>query len=86
MPKVLRTSKNNFATETELIELGATVIDNLNELKEAQLEAQWRYESLNSKFDDKSYDEDFEDTLTRKYEEGFADALAYALRLIGKGN
>lgn len=37
---------------------------------------------LNSKFDDDSYDEEYEDTLTRKYEEGFSDALSMALELL----
>lgn len=37
---------------------------------------------LNSKFDDDNYDEEYEDTLERKYQEGFSDALSMALELL----
>ena len=43
------------------------------------------FNELNSKFDDDNYDEEFEDTLTRKYEEGYSDALAMVIRLLEKG-
>ena len=40
------------------------------------------WKSLESAFDDEDYDEDYDDTLTRKYEEGYSDALAMVLRLL----
>jgi hypothetical protein len=44
------------------------------------------WKSLESAFDDESYDEDYDDTLTRKYEEGYSDALAMVLQLLeGEG-
>jgi len=45
------------------------------------------YEDYTSKSEESGSDEDFQDTLERKYEEGFSDALAMALRVLdGKSN
>lgn len=44
------------------------------------------FNELNSKFDDDNYDEEFEDTLERKYQEGYSDALAMVIQLLEKGN
>ena len=38
-----------------------------------------RYQELESAFDDDNYDEEFTDTLIRKYEEGYSDALTMVL-------
>ena len=38
-----------------------------------------RYQELESAFDDDDYDEEFTDTLIRKYEEGYSDALTMVL-------
>lgn len=40
------------------------------------------YEDYASKSEESGSEEDFEDTLGRKYEEGFSDALAMALRVL----
>lgn len=44
------------------------------------------FNELEFKFEDANYDEEFEDTLSRKYEEGYSDALAMVIRLLEKGN
>lgn len=41
------------------------------------------FNNLNDKFDDDNYDESYDDTLTRKYEEGFSDAIAHVLNILG---
>jgi hypothetical protein len=43
------------------------------------------FNELESKFEDANYDEEFEDTLSRKYEEGYSDALAMVIQLLEKG-
>ena len=53
-----------------------------NDYKEAY--AKW--DELNRLFDNPDHDETFEDTLTRKYEEGFSDALAMVMRLMKEDN
>ena len=40
------------------------------------------WKSLESAFDDEDYDEDYDDTLTRKYEEGYSAALGMVLDLL----
>lgn len=40
------------------------------------------FNELESKFEDDNHDEEFEDTLIRKYEEGYSDALSMVLSLI----
>jgi hypothetical protein len=42
----------------------------------------WQWEKLERATFDEDYDEDFDDTITRKYEEGYSDALAMVLRLL----
>jgi hypothetical protein len=43
------------------------------------------WDSLNRPYDEQeNYDEEYEDTLQRKYEEGFSDALALVIELINK--
>ena len=41
------------------------------------------YNELNNKFDDENHDEEYDDTLTRKYEEGFSDAIAHVFNILG---
>ncbi len=41
------------------------------------------YNELNNKFDDENHDEEYDDTLTRKYEEGFSDAIAHVFNVLG---
>lgn len=38
-----------------------------------------RFQELESAFDDEDYEEEYTDTLIRKYEEGYSDALAMVL-------
>ena len=54
----------------------------VTKLEESHKESLNLFIELNSKFDDANYDEEYEDTLTRKYEEGFSDALSMALELL----
>lgn len=42
----------------------------------------WAWEKLERATFDSDYDEDFDDTITRKYEEGYSDALAMIKRLL----
>jgi phosphopantothenoylcysteine synthetase/decarboxylase len=42
----------------------------------------WTWEKLERANFDDDYDEDYDDTLTRKYEEGYSDALAMVKRLL----
>jgi hypothetical protein len=41
------------------------------------------YNELNDKFDNENHDEEYDDTLTRKYEEGFSDAIAHVFNVLG---
>lgn len=40
------------------------------------------WEEMNARFEDADYEESFDDTLTRKYEEGFSDSLEMILRIM----
>jgi len=51
----------------------------INKLQELHNYSQGRYQELESAFDDEDYDEEFTDTLIRKYEEGYSDALRMVL-------
>ena len=51
-------------------------------LKEAYSRSWWAWEKLERANFDDDYDEEYDDTLTRKYEEGYSDALAMAIRLL----
>lgn len=42
----------------------------------------WAWEKLERLTFNDEYDEEFDDTLTRKYEEGYSDALAMVRRLL----
>lgn len=59
--------------------------DILTKLEESYKNSLDAFNELNSKFNDDNYDEDFENTLTRKYEEGYSDALLMAIKLLEKG-
>lgn len=52
----------------------------LEEIKSEQVQAHKAWTDAQAKFNDKTYDEEFEDTLQRKYDEGYADALFSVLR------
>ena len=52
----------------------------LKEIKKQQIEAHNDWTEAQNKFDEPTYDEEFEDTLERKYNEGYADALFFVLR------
>jgi hypothetical protein len=41
------------------------------------------YNELNDKFENENHDEEYDDTLTRKYEEGFSDAIAHVFNVLG---
>lgn len=51
-------------------------------LKEAYNRSWWAWEKLERATFDDDYDEDFEDTITRKYEEGYSDALMMVIKLL----
>lgn len=51
-------------------------------LEESYKDSLEDYKRLESAFDNDNYEEDYDDTLTRKYEEGYSDALAMALELL----
>ncbi len=51
-------------------------------LKEAYNRSWWAWEKLERATFDSDYNEDYGDTLTRKYEEGYSDALAMVIRLL----
>lgn len=40
------------------------------------------WEEMSNRFEDAEYEESFDDTLTRKYEEGFSDAMEMVLRIM----
>lgn len=44
------------------------------------------YEALELLTFDSDYDEDYEDTVTRLYEQGFSDALLMVIKQLEKGN
>ena len=44
------------------------------------------YEDLTNALDSDDYDEEYENTLTRKYEEGFSDALRLVLSALKEVN
>ena len=56
--------------------------ESIDKLKSEYYRSHEVWKSLESAFDDEGYDEDYDDTLTRKYEEGYSDALAMVLRLL----
>ena len=55
---------------------------------EAEYQRSWsNWEKLERRFfNDEEYDEEYDDTLTRKYEEGYSDALAMVRRLLEEEN
>jgi hypothetical protein len=55
------------------------IVTNLEKSYEDSFNA---FNELESKFENANYDEEFEDTLSRKYEEGYSDALSMVLSLI----
>lgn len=44
------------------------------------------WKDANDKYDDETYSEEYEDTLQRKYDEGYADALESVLQLFAEVN
>lgn len=82
MAKVYRTAANNWETEERLINLGELVVDNLDNIRTAYYSSLKEYQEAVSRFDDDDYDEEFDDTLNRKYQEGYSDALAMILDLL----
>ena len=52
------------------------------ELTKAHAESLTIYNELNDCFKDENYDEDYSDTVTRLYEEGFSGGIGFALSLI----
>ena len=55
------------------------MLEVITKLEESYKDSLTKYNELNNANDDDNYDEDYEDTLTRKYEEGYSDALAMVL-------
>lgn len=56
----------------------------LAKLKELHAYSLGRFQELESAFDDDDYEEEYTDTLIRKYEEGYSDALAMVIELLEK--
>lgn len=56
--------------------------DILIKIEEEYQRSWWAWEKLERANFDDDYDEDYDDTLTRKYEEGYSDALAMVKRLL----
>ena len=54
----------------------------LSRLKEDYSRSWWAWEKLERATFDDDYDEEYDDTLTRKYEEGYSDALMMVIRLL----
>lgn len=79
MAKVYRTEGNNLETEERLLNLGELVIDNLETIQNLYYNSLEDYQEAQAKFSDNNYEEDWHDTLERKYNEGYSDALAYIL-------
>ena len=55
------------------------MLEVITKLEESYKDSLTKYNELNNANDDDNYDEDYDDTLTRKYEEGYSDALAMVL-------
>lgn len=53
----------------------------IEEIKKNQANAYQAWKTADDLFDDPNHDEEFEDTIQRKYDEGFADALLSVLNL-----
>lgn len=51
-----------------------------------QKEAQDKHDELKARFKEEDYEEQVEDTCTRNYEEGYADAIAGVLRALKGAN
>lgn len=56
----------------------------LAKVEESYQRSWWAWEKLERLTFDSDYDEEFEDTITRKYEEGYSDALAMVKYLLAE--
>ena len=56
----------------------------VNKLEESYKNSLDEFNELNSKFNDDNYDEDYENTVKRLYNEGYSDALNMAIELLEK--
>lgn len=56
----------------------------LAKVEESYQRSWWAWEKLERLTFDSDYDEEFEDTITRKYEEGYSDALAMVKHLLAE--
>jgi hypothetical protein len=56
----------------------------LAKVEESYQRSWWEWEKLERLTFDSDYDEEFEDTLTRKYEEGYSDALQMVKYLLAE--
>lgn len=54
----------------------------LEQLEQQYKESATLHSSLMAKFLEPNYEENFEDTITRTYEEGYSDALQYVIGLL----
>jgi hypothetical protein len=75
--------KEKVAAIKKRIETMKGLITNLKELHKKSFAT---YSELNNANDDDNYDEDYADTLTRKYEEGYSDALSMVIQLLEETN
>jgi len=57
----------------------------LAKIEESYQRSWWAWEKLERATFSSDYEEDFEDTLTRKYEEGYSDALMMVRYLLAEG-
>jgi hypothetical protein len=56
----------------------------LAKIEESYQRSWWAWEKLERATFDSDYDEEFEDTITRKYEEGYSDALMMVRYLLAE--
>ena len=58
----------------------------ITKLEELHKYSLGRYEELENAFDNEDYEEELTDTLIRKYEEGYSDAIAMVLTSLKENN
>jgi flagellar motility protein MotE (MotC chaperone) len=58
----------------------------ITKLEELHKYSLGRYEELEDAFDNEDYEEELTDTLIRKYEEGYSDAIAMVLTSLKDNN
>ena len=57
----------------------------IEKIREEYNRSWWAWEKLERATFVSDYEEEFDDTIIRKYEEGYSDALAMVIRLLKEG-